>query len=47
VEDSKEVLFGLLDGLLSIGKPGTMPDIILAHQRAQDFARVRMERIRL
>jgi hypothetical protein len=46
VEDPKEVLFGLLDGLLSIGKPGTMPDIMLAHQRAEDFARARMERVR-
>ena len=47
MEDSKEVLFGLLDGLLSIGKPGTMPDIMLVHQRAEDFARARMERVRL
>ena len=46
VEDSKEVLFGLLDGLLSIGKPGTMPDIMLVHQRAEDFARVRMQKVR-
>jgi len=46
-EDSKEVLFGLLDGMLMIGKPGTMPDIMLAHQRAEDFARARMERVRL
>ena len=47
MEDSKEVLFGLLDGLLSIGKPGTMPDIMLVHQRAEDFVRARMERVRL
>jgi hypothetical protein len=40
-------LFGLLDGLLSIGNPGTTPDIMLAHQRAEDFAQARMERIRL